>query len=76
MFDSIQDAYSAIRMYDNVTIIENGWPLFIRFTKDEELVGPKFMNNESNLKNQISSGMMFNNHIEKSSTDQYWSNYL
>lgn len=44
MFNSISDAYNAINMFDNVVIVENGWPLFIRFTDDECLISGKTNN--------------------------------
>ena len=36
-FESEEDAYQAIQKYDNTKVVENGWPLFIRFS-DEILV--------------------------------------
>ena len=52
MFQTESEAYSAIKLLDNTRVVENGWPLFIRFTDKIILKTPQMIKIEKPRKTQ------------------------
>ena len=53
MFQTESEAYSAIKLLDNTKVVENGWPLFIRFTDKIIMKTPQMIKIERPRKTQV-----------------------
>ena len=70
-YETEEEAYEAIKKYDNTKVVENGWPLFIRFT-DEVLVEEEKSNEKEENVNQenVSVECQYSNNLLFSNTEE------